>query len=32
VLADLLGHGAWSIPGALAAVIDFTLRAGQAST
>ncbi len=28
-LADLLGHGAWSIPGALAAVINFTLRAGQ---
>ena len=29
MLADLLGHGAWSIPGALAAVLDFTLRGGQ---
>lgn len=29
VLADVLGHGAWSIPGALAAVLDFTLRGGQ---
>lgn len=28
MLADLLGHGAWSIPGALAAVLDFTLRGG----
>jgi hypothetical protein len=28
-LADLLDHGAWSIPGALAAVLDFTLRGGQ---
>lgn len=28
LLADLLGHGAWSIPGALAAVLDFTLRGG----
>ena len=24
-LADLAGHGAWSIPGALGAVLDFTL-------
>jgi hypothetical protein len=31
ILADLLGHGAWSIPGALAAVLDFTLRGGQVS-
>ena len=29
MLADLLGHGAWSIPGALAAVLDFTLRGGR---
>lgn len=29
MLAGLLGHGAWSIPGALAAVLDFTLRGGQ---
>ncbi len=29
MLADLLGHGAWSLPGALAAVLDFTLRGGQ---
>ena len=28
MLADLLGHGAWSIPGVLAAVLDFTLRGG----
>jgi hypothetical protein len=28
VLADLLGHGAWSVPGVLAAVLDFTLRGG----
>lgn len=28
-LAELLDHGAWSIPGALAAVLDFTLRGGQ---
>lgn len=25
-LADLAGHGAWSIPGALGAVLDFALR------
>lgn len=30
LLADLAGHGAWSIPGALAAVLDFALRAGSA--
>ncbi len=29
MLADLLDHGAWSIPGALAAVLDFALRRGQ---
>ena len=29
MLANFLGHGAWSIPGALEAVIDFTLRTGQ---
>jgi hypothetical protein len=27
VLADLAGHGAWSIPGALGAVVDFVLGA-----
>jgi len=26
LLADLAGHGAWSIPGALGAVLDFALR------
>lgn len=26
ILADLAGHGAWSIPGALGAVLDFALR------
>ncbi len=26
VLADLAGHGAWSIPGALGAVLDFVLE------
>jgi hypothetical protein len=31
VLADLAGHGAWSIPGALDAFLDFALRAGGAS-
>jgi hypothetical protein len=27
MLADLAGHGAWSIPGALGAVLDFALGA-----
>lgn len=29
MLADLAGHGAWSIPGALGAVLDFALGARQ---
>jgi hypothetical protein len=28
-LADLAGHGAWSLPGALSAVIDFTLASAD---
>jgi hypothetical protein len=28
ILADLAGYGAWSIPGALSAVLSFTLRRG----
>ena len=32
MLAGLLGHGAWSIPGAIEAVLDFTLRGGQVPT
>ena len=30
MLADLVGHGAWSIPGALGAVLDFALGARSA--
>ncbi|MFT3768629.1 MAG: hypothetical protein QM820_24550 [Minicystis sp.] len=30
LLADLAGHGAWSIPGALGAVLDFALGARSA--
>jgi hypothetical protein len=26
VLADMAGHGGWSIPGALRAVLDFSAR------
>jgi hypothetical protein len=31
ILAELLGHGAWSIPAALDALLDFVLRGGAAS-